>query len=53
MAAHGVLRRKQYLTTAEFWMDLQKSYELRLAERALPGKVIKHIEQHRDALVSA
>jgi addiction module HigA family antidote len=40
-------------TTAEFWMNLQKTYELRLAERALPGKVIKHIEQHRDTLVSA
>ena len=39
-------------TTAEFWMNLQKTYELRLAERALPGKVRKHIEQHREALVS-
>ncbi|NWF73470.1 MAG: HigA family addiction module antidote protein [Nitrospirae bacterium] len=26
-------------TTAEFWMNLQKTYELRLAEQALPGKV--------------
>jgi len=40
-------------TTAEFWMNLQKTYELCLAERALPGKVRKHIAQHRDALVSA
>jgi addiction module HigA family antidote len=40
-------------TTAEFWMNLQKTYELRRAERALSGKVIKHIEQHRDTLVSA
>lgn len=40
-------------TTAEFWMHLQKTYELRLAERALPGKVRKHIEQSREALVSA
>ena len=40
-------------TTAEFWMNLQKTYELRLTEKALPGKVRKHIEQHRDALVSA
>lgn len=39
-------------TTAEFWMNLQKTYELRLAERALPGKVRKHIAQHREALVS-
>jgi addiction module HigA family antidote len=40
-------------TTAEFWMNLQKTYELRLAERALSGKVRKHIEQHRETLVSA
>ena len=39
-------------TTAEFWMNLQKTYELRLAERALPDKVRKHIEQRRDALAS-
>ena len=40
-------------TTAEFWMNLQKTYELRLAEKALPGKVRKHIEQQRDMLVPA
>ena len=40
-------------TTAEFWMNLQKTYELRLAEQAFPGKVKKHIEQRREALVSA
>jgi addiction module HigA family antidote len=40
-------------TTPEFWMNLQKTYELRLAEQALPGKVRKHIEQHRVVLVSA
>jgi addiction module HigA family antidote len=40
-------------TTAEFWMNLQKTYELRLAERALTGKVRRHIEQSREALVSA
>jgi len=40
-------------TTAEFWMSLQKTYELRLAERALPGKVRKHIEQRRHGLISA
>ena len=40
-------------TTAEFWMNLQKTYELRLAEQALPGRVKKHIEEHREALVSA
>jgi antitoxin HigA-1 len=40
-------------TAAEFWMNLQKTYELRLAEQALPGKVRKHIEQHRHALVAS
>jgi addiction module HigA family antidote len=40
-------------TTAEFWMNLQKTYELRLTERALSGKVRKHIEQHRETLISA
>ena len=40
-------------TTAEFWLNLQKTYELRLAEQALPGKVRKHIEQSRVVLVSA
>ena len=40
-------------TTAEFWMNLQKGYELRLAEQAFPEKVRRHIEQNRNALVSA
>jgi addiction module HigA family antidote len=39
-------------TTAEFWMNLQKTYELRLAEQALPVKVRKHIEQRRVGLVT-
>ncbi len=39
-------------TTAEFWMNLQKTYELQLAERTLAGKVRKHIEHNREALVS-
>ena len=40
-------------TTAEFWMNLQKTYELRLAEQALPVRVRKHIEQRREALATA
>lgn len=40
-------------TTAEFWMNLQKTYELRLAERALPEAIRKHIEEKRSLLVSA
>ncbi len=35
-------------TTAEFWLNLQKAYELRLAENALPDKVRRHIEQYRN-----
>ena len=37
----------------EFWMNLQKTYELRLAERAMPRKVRKRIEEQREAMVSA
>ena len=40
-------------TSAEFWMNLQKTYELRLAENAIPGKILKRIQDHREALVSA
>ena len=40
-------------TTAEFWMNLQKTYELRLAEQALPDKIRRHIEQSRNALILA
>ena len=40
-------------TTAEFWINLKKTYELRLAEQALPVKVRRHIEQRRSALVTA
>ncbi len=39
-------------TSAEFWMNLQASYELRLAEKALPNRVRKNIEIQREALVS-
>jgi hypothetical protein len=34
-------------------MNLQKTYELRLAEKALPLKVKKHIEEQGHLLVSA
>ena len=39
-------------TTAEFWMNLQKGYELRLAEQALPDRFRRHIEHKRKILVS-
>ena len=31
--------------TPEFWMNLQKTYELRLVEKSLPVRVKKHIEE--------
>ncbi len=40
-------------TTAEFWMNLQQAYELRIAERALPESVRRHIEQNKTTLASA
>ncbi|MGH7254840.1 MAG: HigA family addiction module antitoxin, partial [Nitrospirales bacterium] len=40
-------------TAPEFWMNLQKTYELRLAEKALPGRVRKHIQRQREALAEA
>lgn len=40
-------------TTPEFWMNLQKSYELRLAEKALSGRIRKHIQESRESFVSA
>ena len=39
-------------TTPEFWRNLQKTYELRLAEKALPGRVRRHIEEQSKTLVS-
>ena len=38
-------------TSPEFWMNLQKTYELRLAEKALPGKIKKRIQESRESLV--
>jgi len=40
-------------TSPKFWMNLQKAYELRLAEKALPGTLRKHIQKSRESLVSA
>ncbi len=39
-------------TSPGFWMNLQKTYELRLAEKALPSKIKKHIQESRAFLVS-
>ena len=40
-------------TTAEFWMNLQKTYELRLAEKSLSGRVTRKIQENREALGEA
>ena len=35
-------------TSADLWLNLQKTYELRLAEKAIGSKIIKMIEKHRE-----
>jgi len=40
-----------FKTSAEFWMNLQMTYDLRNAEKALPARVRKSIEHNRGALV--
>src|SRR3989304_2428196 len=37
-------------TSAEFWMNLQMTYDLRNAEKALPARVRKNIEENRHVL---
>ena len=37
-----------FKTSAEFWMNLQRTYDLRNAEKALPAKVRKSIEDNRN-----
>lgn len=54
ITGHTAVRLAAFFnTTAEFWMNLQKAYELRLAERALPEKIRKHIEERRSVVFSA
>jgi len=36
--------------SAEFWMNLQMIYDLRNAEKALPAKVKKSIEENSSVL---
>ncbi|MBI2363544.1 MAG: HigA family addiction module antidote protein [Deltaproteobacteria bacterium] len=38
-----------FKTSAEFWMNLQMTYDLRNAEKALPARVRKSIEHNRGA----
>ncbi|HEX2929404.1 MAG TPA: HigA family addiction module antitoxin [Candidatus Binatia bacterium] len=39
-----------FKTSAEFWMNLQMTYDLRNAEKALPARVRKNIEDNRSVL---
>ena len=39
-----------FKTSAEFWMNLQMTYDLRNAEKALPARVRKSIVKNRGAL---
>jgi antitoxin HigA-1 len=39
-----------FKTSAEFWMNLQMIYDLRTAEKGLPAKVRKRIEDNRSVL---
>ena len=38
--------------TAKFWMNIQASYDLRLAQDALSKRALKHIQERRAVLVS-
>jgi addiction module HigA family antidote len=45
VTADTALRLARYLgTTPEFWMNLQKTYELRVAERKVGGRVRREVE---------
>ncbi len=47
VTANTALRLSRYLgTTAEFWMNLQKTYELRVAERQVGKKIANRIKPH-------
>ena len=37
-------------SSAEFWMNLQMTYDLRNAEKALPARVRKSIKDNRSVL---
>ena len=39
-----------FKTSAEFWMNLQMTYDLRTAEKELPATVRKRIEDNRRVL---
>lgn len=53
LTADTALRLAQWLgTSAELWMNLQKLYELRLAEKEAGEEIKRTIRQHRPASVA-
>ena len=49
ITAEIALRLSRYFgTTAELWMNLQKSYELRLAEIQLGGDIKRQVQPRQD-----
>jgi len=53
LTADTALRLGQWLgTSAELWMNLQKRYELRLAEKEAGVEIRRTIRQHRPASVA-
>ena len=47
----GAIRLATFFKTSpEFWMNLQMTYDLRNAEKALPARVRKSIENNRSVL---
>jgi addiction module HigA family antidote len=50
VTADTALRLSRYLgTTAEFWLNLQKSYELTLAERDVGQQIREVVRPHNEA----
>ena len=50
VTADTALRLSRYLgTTPEFWLDLQKSFELRIAEMEAGESIKKHVKPRSEA----
>ena len=51
ITADTAIRLARYFNMeAQFWMNLQMTYDLRNAEKAMPAKVRKSIEDNRSVL---
>jgi addiction module HigA family antidote len=50
ITADTALRLSRYLgTTAEFWLNLQKTYELRLAQKEAGEQIIQSVKPRKEA----